>query len=29
VEKIAKIKGMTQQEVINITEKNARELYRL
>lgn len=29
VEKIAEIKGMTQQEVIDITERNARDLYRL
>lgn len=27
--KIAEIKNITQQEVINITERNARELYRL
>ncbi len=27
--KIAEIKGITMQEVINITERNARELYRL
>ncbi|MCI9077825.1 MAG: TatD family hydrolase [Lachnospiraceae bacterium] len=29
VEKTAEIKGITQQEVIDITEKNARKLYRL
>ena len=29
VEKIAEIKGSTQKEVIDITEKNARRLYRL
>lgn len=29
VERIAEIKGLAQQEVIDITERNARDLYRL